>query len=215
MRTVKKTNYKPALEKSRSELLSVWKQRDSQVKMAEVCGCTPEREGIEISFFSKQHFISMPDCSFHDSDPAVHEQILLFHYLSRPFLEESAEYGDPGSWLTFKQLPSAEFYNPTYQKRGPGIVLSAFGHNPEMLLKAGETLGGEAGSYGDYSVRLDPLPKIRSMTVFYAGDDELPPEAEILFSANIHRFLPLEDTAVLAGLIAVRLAQAAANLKGG
>jgi hypothetical protein len=42
--------------------------------------------------------------------------------------------------------------------------------------------------------------------VLHAGDEEFPAEANILFDDAIVNFLPLEDVAVLAGLIATRLA---------
>jgi hypothetical protein len=176
--------------------------------MAEVCGVTVLADALVIPFFSSPRTLSMPECDFPGDTLGVHEMILLLHYLSRPLTTGSAESGDPNTWVTFKQLPSAEFYNATYRKRGPGIVLSSFASRSEMLTAAGEALGGEKGSYGDASVLLSPLPKIRAMTVLYTGDEELPPEAEILFSGDIHRYLPLEDIAVLAGLVAVRLVRA-------
>ncbi len=210
---MKKTNYGPALEKGRGELRSVWEKAEMRKRMAEVCGCTVKPDSLVIPYFSLPYTISMPECTFSGNDLGVHEKILLLHYISRPFLDGSIVSGNPESWITFKQLPSAEFYNSTYRKRGPGIILSSFASRPDTLTAAGAALGGKKGTYGDASVLLNPLPKINAMTVLYAGDDELPAEAEILFSGDIHRFLPLEDTAVLAGLTAVRLVKAAAGAR--
>jgi hypothetical protein len=43
--------------------------------------------------------------------------------------------------------------------------------------------------------------------VLHGGDEEFPAAANILFRDEIVNFLPLEDVAVLAGLIATRLAK--------
>ena len=43
--------------------------------------------------------------------------------------------------------------------------------------------------------------------MLHAGDEEFPAEANILFDDAIINFLTLEDVAVLAGLIATRLAK--------
>ena len=60
---------------------------------------------------------------------------------------------------------------------------------------------------GDASFRIDILPKVGGLVVLHAGDEELPAEANILFDDEIVNYLPLEDVAVLAGLIATRLAK--------
>ena len=44
--------------------------------------------------------------------------------------------------------------------------------------------------------------------MLHTEDEEFAAEANILFSGEIVNFLPLEDVAVLAGLIATRLARA-------
>ena len=62
---------------------------------------------------------------------------------------------------------------------------------------------------GDASFRFDILPKIAGVVVLHAGDEEFPAEANILFDDEIINFLPLEDVAVLAGVIATRLAKSA------
>ena len=204
----KKTNYLPALRKGKESLVEVWNNEAEKTQLPKLCGCRIDAERIMLQYFGTEYSVSMPGCEVSPEGLKVSEQILLFHYLTRPLSPDAAPAAESTSWITFKQLPNAEFYNPTYQKRGPKIILSAFAENPGQLISAGERMGGRKGDFGDYSVVLHPLPKIDAMAVFYAGDDELPPAAEILFSADIHRFLPLEDTAVFAGFIAGRLIKA-------
>jgi len=57
---------------------------------------------------------------------------------------------------------------------------------------------------------LNVFPEFEVVVVMYREDDEFPPEANILYRDDIINFLPLEDIAVLSGLIASRLRQASA-----
>ena len=77
----------------------------------------------------------------------------------------------------------------------------------EEFRKACGNLNWQAAELGDASFQFEILPRIRGLVVFYVGDEEFPPEANILFNEEIVNFLPLEDVAVLAGLIATRLSK--------
>jgi hypothetical protein len=109
--------------------------------------------------------------------------------------------------VAFKNLPGASFYDPTYQKRGPKRIARRFGENVEEFRKACRNLKWQEAELGDASFRFDILPKIRGCVVLHAGDEEFPAEVNILFNDEIVNFLPLEDVAVLAGLIATRLSR--------
>jgi hypothetical protein len=50
-----------------------------------------------------------------------------------------------------------------------------------------------------------PLPRIAIHLALWEGDDEFPPEAGILFDANIQHELAAEDIAVLSGILVYRL----------
>ncbi len=207
----KKDTLKPALEKGRKALREIWKENKS--KLDQICGCSVDKSTFTLPYFTEKYRFTMPECTVSPEDISPYELILLLHYCSRPFENTAAQDQCREEWITFKQLPNAEFYNTTYQKRGPNKIIERFAQAPSELIDGGKALEGEPGTYGDYSIILQPFPKIRSMAVLYAGDEELPPEAEILYTSNINRFLPLEDTAVLAGIIARRLQKAADRKK--
>jgi tetratricopeptide (TPR) repeat protein len=62
---------------------------------------------------------------------------------------------------------------------------------------------------GDAACGGPVLPRLRCVAVLHRGDEEFPPEANLLFEDRIANLLPLEDVAVLAGLVATRLSRAA------
>ena len=58
------------------------------------------------------------------------------------------------------------------------------------------------------SVKVPDFPRIDAVVVLYREDDEFPPDANILFKDDIINYLPLEDVAVLSGLIGSKLKKA-------
>ncbi len=81
-----------------------------------------------------------------------------------------------------------------------------------QLWPAGDALGGRQSNFGDVSVELDVFPRVGAIVVIHRGDEEFSPEAGMLFKDDIINYLPLEDIAVTAGLIAGRLIEAGKKL---
>ncbi len=174
-------------------------------ELCERSGTVLNGRRIRVSFFGNGVEILIPEngsVEYQPADLPLAERILILHYLlgreSRPAR---------GSMVAFKNLPGASFYDPTYQKRGPKRIARRFGESVEEFRKACRNLKWQEAELGDASFRFDILPKIRGIVVLHAGDEEFPAEVNILFNDEIVNFLPLEDVAVLAGLIATRLSK--------
>jgi len=162
---------------------------------------------IRLAFFGTRVELRISDgesIEFLPADLPLVEKILILHYL---LAREPRTV--KGQMVAFKNLPGASFYDPTYQKRGPRRIARRFGEDVEGFRQACRNLGWREEELGDASFRFDILPKIRGLVVLHGGDEEFPAEANILFDDEIVNFLPLEDVAVLAGLIATRLAKSA------
>lgn len=176
--------------------------------LEELCGRTGavlNGRTIRVSFFGSRVEILIPEnggIEFQPVDLPLAERILILHYLLGREIRPTR-----GSMVAFKSLPGASFYDPAYQKRGPKRIARCFGENVEEFRKACRNLKWQEAELGDASFQFDILPKIRGLVVLYAGDEEFPAEVNILFNDEIVNFLPLEDVAVLAGLIATRLSK--------
>ena len=66
------------------------------------------------------------------------------------------------------------------------------------ILEAFEGKKTVAGTSGDFSFLLFPLPKIALGYVFYLPDEDFPPSITCLFSSNAPRFMPLDGLADVA-----------------
>jgi hypothetical protein len=128
------------------------------------------------------------------------EKILLCHYL----LHAS---GNPptGDLITFRQIPDGHFYFDAFQRRARDPFLATFGRYPELFQRCAQMLGGRQTATGDVGLSFQVLPRIAIHLVIWKGDDEFPPEASILFDANIQHNLDAEDIAVLSGMLVYRL----------
>lgn len=127
---------------------------------------------------------------------SIHLQILFLHYLYHA-------QGNPlkGKWITFKELPGGQIYIEPYQKRTIKPLLKYFGQKIDKFMELASSLGGETAPFGDASIILRPFPRVPIGFIFWEGDEEFPPSANILYDAAAPHYLPTEDYALLPGLI--------------
>ena len=187
----KQTNYETAFSRT-ADLLSTAEPG----VITERTGALFENNEYRLSYFDETVTITLPEISFSPEKLPLMEKILILHYLTT--WEDHPCRGEP---VDFKNLPGGSFYQSTYKKRGPDLILRLFGSTPEALLKAGLKMGGRKAEYGDVSVTIPIFPKIETTIIIHRGDDEFPPEAQILFQDDIIRFLSLEDVALLSSMI--------------
>jgi Domain of unknown function (DUF3786) len=65
-------------------------------------------------------------------------------------------------------------------------------------------LGGRMVEGGDVAVELATFPEVFVRMVFWKGDEELPPEASMLFDRGLTEIYSTEDVAVLLLAVAQR-----------
>jgi hypothetical protein len=166
---------------------------------------------LQLPFFGQPVGIRVPEQAdgealFQPAELALTEKILILHYLG---WGTAAEAPGSGRLVSFQQLAGASFYEPTYRQRGPARIARRFGEDLPAFLRAGLALGWSQEKMGDAACGGLVLPLVRCLAVLHRGDEEFPAEVNLLFSDGIARLLPLEDVAVLAGLVATRLGRAA------
>jgi len=128
------------------------------------------------------------------------EKILLCHYL----LHAS---GEPGTdqLITFREIPDGHFYYDAFQRRARDPFLATFGRKPDLFRSSAAALGGQPVDTADVGMAFQVLPHITIRLALWKGDEEFPPEANILFDESIKIRLPVEDIAVITGMLVYRL----------
>lgn len=169
-----------------------------------------------LNFLNRDFSISWPDLEFSykgsDEEVPIQQQILLLHYLHGAWSSSGAK--TTGEWISFQDVPDGRFYMDAFLKRAKNPLLTGFGHNPELLMEiATKAYITSPLDYGDSSVVIEALPLVPVALVLWKGDEEFPPEGNVLFDRNISNILSAEDIAWLAGMVIYPLI-GMANKKG-
>lgn len=160
-------------------------------------GTSYEKNRYKIKFMDSIYEIQMPEVSFLNEKVPIIVQVLILHYMTT--MENQPVRGE---FINFSSIPGGMFYFRSFKQRALDKLISTFEGRPEKLLSSAKSLGGDKWTTGEYSSIIPIFPKINMVVQYYKGDDEFPPEANILFSDSIVNFLPVEDTAFLGGYLA-------------
>jgi hypothetical protein len=140
------------------------------------------------------------DCEDESKEVPIQEQVLILHYL-----KAEAFPMPTGRWVSYREIPGATFYYSAFLSRAVDPLKQVFGKNIEGLKKAAEKLQGKQSDTGDAAYEFYPFPKIPLMLTIWEGDDDFPPEANIVFDETIGAILSPEDIAWMAGMLVYRL----------
>ncbi|WP_230397297.1 DUF3786 domain-containing protein [Novisyntrophococcus fermenticellae] len=103
-----------------------------------------------------------------------------------------------GKFLTYREIPWGEVYFKQFHGRCILRLAYGFGNRTEQFEAIMDKIGGEKLDIGDASYEFEFLNELRLRMILWAGDDEFPPSAQILFSDNFPvAFNQGEDMAVV------------------
>jgi hypothetical protein len=159
---------------------------------------------IAIDYLGQIYHIILPEVKIVSADSgaeaSLRDRILILHYFT-------LAKGTPptGKLITYKQVPGGINYFPAFSQRAISPLVRRFGKNPELLQKAAARLAGREAAYGDTAVTIAAFPRVPITLVLWRGDEELAPNGNILFDANISDYLSTEDIAVLSETIVWKL----------
>ncbi|HHX75211.1 MAG TPA: DUF3786 domain-containing protein [Firmicutes bacterium] len=167
--------------------------------MAEHSGCLydPRLQRFTVPYLGRTYTVSYPGgmvAAENQQEADLITSVLLLHYLSGP---GGVELSD--SWISFQELQSGAIYTGPFRKRAVIPLLKGFGTRPQALAAAAERLGGKPAAFGDMSYIIPVLPRVPLLLILWYGDDEFPPNGNILFNRDVNTYLSTEDCAQLAG----------------
>ena len=123
---------------------------------------------------------------------AANARILVLRY----FLEGTAAPAS-GKFLTYREMPWGEVYFRQFQGRCIFRLTYGFGGKLDQFQSIMERLGGVRIEYGDCGYEFEFMNNLRLRFILWAGDDEFPPSAQILFADNFSAAFHGEDMAVV------------------
>lgn len=160
---------------------------------------------VRIPFLNRNYRIDYPQFDFRDidnetTDVPIQEQVLILHYLMGANPSPLA-----GNWVPYREIPGASLYHSVFVKRAADPLKKVFGRNTSDFSRTATLLNGNPIDFGDAAFEFLIFPRVPIQLILHEGDEEFPPEANILFDQSISRCLSPEDIAWLAGMLVYRL----------
>ena len=130
------------------------------------------------------------------SDPALPLQTFLLRYLL-----EGKNIPALGSWKTFREMPWGELYIKPYTGRVLTRAAFTFGTRVEAFVKAAEKMGALPVNHGDAGFEFALVGDYKIRLLVWAGDEEFPPSAQVLYSDNFEEGFAPEDRVVAGDIL--------------
>jgi hypothetical protein len=187
------------------EKLSGIENLEAQCRKSEsICQINGFERAVLVKYLNHSYRITVPGITISreggDGQIELRDKILILHYLTRAT-------GRPLSsqLIAYQELQEGSAYYPTFIKRAVKPLIDHFGQTPEKLLEVSREIGGFLANLGDFAVTIPAFSRVPLTLVIWKGDDEFPPNANILFDNTILEYLPVEDINVLCQTVSWQL----------
>ena len=172
-----------------------------------------ERIGVQwdghefhIHLIGREYAISHPTYEIRALDggqlPPLPAQTFLLRYLL-----ESKKVSWTGEWKTFREMPWGEMYIKPYTGRVLTHAAFTFGTRLTAFNQSAAKMGAAKVPHGDAGWEFTLIGDYRMRILVWEGDDEFPPNAQVLYSDNFAEGFAAEDR-VVAGDILISVIKA-------
>ena len=172
------------------------------VKRAGELDITYRDGSFSVDMLGESYRISWPEgviSSENESALAIwsnEAKIMLYRYLVHGQAVPSS-----GQYKTFRELPWGEVYIRTFTGRCINRLAFKFSRDLESYRKAAVLLGGQPLSHSDAGFEYVFIGGYRIQVFIWKGDEEFPPNAQILYTDNFSVGLSAEDCVVAAEML--------------
>lgn len=147
-----------------------------------------------------RYAIAHPDYAIRALDgeavPNLPTQTFLLRYLL-----EAKEVAWKGEWKTFREMPWGELYIKPYTGRVLTRAAFTFSFKLDAFRKAAEKMGATPVKHGDAGYLFDLIGGYQMQIMVWAGDEEFPPNAQVLYSDNFAEGFAAEDRVVVGDIL--------------
>ncbi len=175
-------------------------------KTAERLGVRWNGKEFYVNLLGRDFAISHPVYALRALDgqaiPSLPTQTFLLRYLL-----EGKKISWSGTWKTFREMPWGEMYIKPYTGRVLTRAAFTFGTKVAAFRAACEKMGAVPVSHGDAGYQFCLLGEYYMQILVWEGDEEFPPNAQILYSDNFADGFAAEDR-VVAGDILISMVKA-------
>ena len=176
------------------------------LEAAERTGIRWDGKEFYVNLLGKEYAIAHPEYALRVIDGSPLPPLPVQTFLLRCLLE-SKSVASTGNWKTFREMPWGEMYIKPYTGRVLTRAAFTFGTRLAAFNAAAEKMGATPVSHGDAGWEFHLLGEYRMQLLVWEGDDEFPPNAQVLYSDNFAQGFAAEDR-VVAGDILISMVKA-------
>ena len=161
----------------------------------------PVRGGFALHLLRRPVLLSWPEMTVRDDSGREYKpnvRMLLARFVMEGRLSEGT-----GQFLAYTEMPWGQVYAQPFRGRCILRLAFSFGKNVERFCAACRGVGGVAVTAGSADAAFD-IEVVDGYTVrlqLWAGDEEFPPSAQILFTDNFPNAFTAEDMAVVGDIV--------------
>jgi hypothetical protein len=177
--------------------------------VADRSGAEIDRDGnLRVEFLRREYVVDHAEWTItraHDEavpPPLMQSLILTYLY--------TADGTPPANrWVGFRELPNGLFYAQAFQGYTGDELIRHLNGDVTAFKQASEKLQGAAFAIGDAGYVFQVLPHLKLAVVMWAGDDEFPAQAQVLFEETAPHYLITDGLAIVGSLLIGQIVKAA------
>ena len=155
---------------------------------------------FSLKLLGREFLISHPEYSISAKDggsiPPLPAQTFLLRYLL-----ECRDVAWTGQWKTFREMPWGEMYITPYTGRVLTRAAFTLGTRLDAFRAAAEKMGAASVPHGDAGYLFELVGGYQMQILAWAGDEEFPPSAQVLYSDNFADGFAAEDRVVAGDIL--------------
>ena len=180
--------------------LAKFREGDPQ-EMADRCRLPYDGKALTMNLLGRSYQVTHPDFAITgEPAPTNPERILFLRYLLDGRYAESG-----GQFLTYRDFPWGEVYLQQFTGRCIKRFAFSYGFKPEVLKQVVARLPARLIERSDVGFELELMEGLTMQFLLWLGDDEFPPNAQILFSDNFRWAFTAEDMANIGDIVLNRM----------
>ena len=153
-----------------------------------------------VTLLGRSYRIAWPEYAIEVADGGKLPPLPTQTFLLRLLLE-GRDVAWMKEWKTFREMPWGEMYITPYTGRVLSRAAFTFGTRLEKFKAAAEKLGGVSVKNGDAGYEFCVAGPYRMRILVWEGDDEFPPNAQVLYTDNFAAGFSAEDRVVAGDIL--------------
>ena len=193
------------VENNKEEVpFSFYEEKFRGLNPEDACGRLPDVKWDGKEFFvtliGREYAISHPVYGIRATDGGAVPPLPCQTFLLRYLLEGKA-VSRAGQWKTFREMPWGEMYIKPYTGRVLTRAAFTFGTRVAAFRAACEKMGALSLTHGDAGYQFPFIGDYCMQILVWEGDDEFPPNAQVLYTDNFADGFAAEDRVVAGDIL--------------